>query len=142
MRSVVNAANFRRQGDNGSGDGISGDEFNNHYQRTSKDVVGEKKRGGILDDDDGGGGGARSEVASRATTTETMTRGEGEEVLGRDERDRERWAKLKRLKQAFQVKRMGKRMGTGTGGADEGGKGRGKEGADEAGRSGGAESAG
>ncbi len=38
----------------------------------------------------------------------------------RDERDRERWAKLKRLKQAFQVRRKGRGKGDAEGNGGEG----------------------
>lgn len=72
-------------------------------------------------------GAAASEVASVAessvTMATTMTREEGVlggvDMKGRDERDRERWAKLKRLKQAFHVKRRVKDKGKS---AAEGGK--------------------
>lgn len=61
-------------------------------------------------------GAAASEVASVAeSTATTMREEEGGEVdmKGRDERDRERWTKLKRLKQAFHVKRRVKGKGKG-----------------------------
>ena len=75
-----------------------------------------------------GGGGGESEVASLApslsssamTTTTTTTRGREEELIGRDERDRERWAKLKRLKQAFHVKRRNGKGKEKEKGSDEG----------------------
>ena len=62
--------------------------------------------------------GAASEVGSVAESAVTRE----EDTKGRDERDSERWAKLKRLKQAFHVKRK-----KGKGGA-EGGKSKGSEG--------------
>lgn len=56
--------------------------------------------------------GLRSEVASLAHSSATR-----EELGVRDERDKERWAKLKRLKQAFHVKRRkGKDSGETKGG--------------------------
>ena len=63
-----------------------------------------------------------SEVASLAPSTATTTMTKGEELVGRDERDRERWAKLKRLKQAFHVKRKGKGKESGKGKGNEVGK--------------------
>lgn len=57
-----------------------------------------------------------SEVASVAESTAMTMREEevGEvNMKGRDERDRERWTKLKRLKQAFHVKRRVKGKGKG-----------------------------
>ena len=78
------------------------------------------------------GGGGESEVASLAssfsTETATMTTRRGkEDLMGRDERDRERWAKLKRLKKAFHVTRKGRGKGK------ENGKEVGKSGSVEAG---------
>ena len=61
--------------------------------------------------------GTASEVVSVAESTGTK-----EDLAVRDERDKERWAKLKRLKQAFHVKRR-----KGKGGAEVG-KSKGSEG--------------
>lgn len=63
-----------------------------------------------------GGAGGGSEVASLAPSsssfsTETVTIRGQEDLDRRDEKDRERWVKLKRLKQAFHVTRKGRGKG-------------------------------
>ena len=78
---------------------------------------GRRNDGDNVDDGDD----AASEVASVAGSSALTNR--EEDGKSRDERDRERWAKLKRLKQAFHVKRRKGKGGT------EGVKGKGSLGA-------------
>ncbi|KAL9067679.1 MAG: hypothetical protein Q9161_006761 [Pseudevernia consocians] len=85
------------------------------YQRHEN----EDKRGPVAAVRSGDGGGAGSDVASIEEESSVAVSRE-ETGVSRDERDKERWAKLKRLKQAFHVKRRkGKGNGNGeTKGAD------------------------
>ncbi len=69
------------------------------------------KKGGHVDGA-GDGEGVGSEGVGLADGMETGV------VVDWDERDRERWAKLKRLKQAFHVKRRKGRGDEGTRGAE------------------------
>ena len=66
-------------------------------------AVGRMRRNG--DGDDGDDDDAASEVVSVAGSPALTMTNKEEDRKSRDERDRERWAKLKRLKQAFHVKR-------------------------------------
>lgn len=67
---------------------------------------------------DGAAQGA-AEGDRRSVAESTATKGE---TASRDERDRERWTKLKRLKQAFHVKRRKGRVEDGGGGKIGGGE--------------------